>query len=81
MLVATRWVYDFADRSREMREMRRQRRRDTRILGADRVPAGFTITTEACVEYLPRQRTSARRRPLRLTVADAGRQPRRDGSR
>src|SRR5436309_2021505 len=24
----------------------------TRVLGADRVPAGFTITTEACVEYM-----------------------------
>src|SRR5207249_2359168 len=29
----------------------------TRILGAERVPAGFTITTEACVEYLRRERT------------------------
>src|SRR5829696_247265 len=26
----------------------------TRVLGADRVPAGFTITTEACVTYLTR---------------------------
>ena len=24
----------------------------TRVLGAERVPAGFTITTEACVAYL-----------------------------
>src|SRR5712664_2435453 len=24
----------------------------TRVLGAERVPAGFTITTEACVDYL-----------------------------
>src|SRR5215471_15091927 len=24
----------------------------TRVLGPDRVPAGFTITTEACVEYM-----------------------------
>src|SRR5438046_1481212 len=29
----------------------------TRILGAERVPAGLTITTEACVEYLRRERT------------------------
>ena len=29
----------------------------TRILGADRVPAGFTITTEACVEYMNGDRT------------------------
>src|SRR2546421_8570314 len=24
----------------------------TRVLGAERVPAGFTITTEACVDYM-----------------------------
>ncbi|MDQ4040938.1 MAG: pyruvate, phosphate dikinase [Actinomycetota bacterium] len=29
----------------------------TRILGADRVPAGFTITTEACVAYMGADRT------------------------
>src|SRR5881397_1404399 len=29
----------------------------TRILGPERVPAGFTITTEACVEYMRRDRT------------------------
>ncbi|MGI8803296.1 MAG: pyruvate, phosphate dikinase [Solirubrobacteraceae bacterium] len=29
----------------------------TRILGADRVPAGFTITTEACVSYMAAART------------------------
>src|SRR5436305_2829457 len=29
----------------------------TRILGPDRVPAGFTITTEACVAYMQADRT------------------------
>src|SRR6202012_5948031 len=29
----------------------------TRVLGAERVPAGFTITTEACVEYMRHDRT------------------------
>src|SRR3954462_15070781 len=29
----------------------------TRVLGADRVPAGFTITTEACVAYMRAGRT------------------------
>ena len=24
----------------------------TRVLGAERVPAGFTITTEACIAYM-----------------------------
>src|SRR3954471_11033221 len=30
----------------------------TRVLGPDRVPAGFTITTEACVEYMRHDRTA-----------------------
>src|SRR3982750_1937426 len=30
----------------------------TRVLGADRVPAGFTITTEACVAYMRAGRTA-----------------------
>ena len=30
----------------------------TRVLGPDRVPAGFTITTEACVEYMRADRPS-----------------------
>src|ERR1700748_518319 len=29
----------------------------TRVLGPDRVPSGFTITTEACVEYMRADRT------------------------
>src|ERR1700761_7874403 len=29
----------------------------TRVLGPDRVPAGFTITTEACVEYMRADQT------------------------
>ena len=52
----TRWVYDFADGSRDMRELLGGKGANvaemTRVLGAERVPAGFTITTEACVEYM-----------------------------
>src|SRR6202050_4447271 len=52
----TRWVYDFADGSREMRDLLGGKGANvaemTRVLGPDRVPAGFTITTEACVAYL-----------------------------
>ena len=52
----SRWVYDFAEGSREMRELLGGKGANvaemTRVLGADRVPAGFTITTEACVEYM-----------------------------
>lgn len=51
-----RWVYDFAQGSREMRELLGGKGANvtemTRVLGAGRVPAGFTITTEACVAYL-----------------------------
>src|SRR5690606_24190622 len=53
---AMRWVYDFADGSRDMRDLLGGKGANvaemTRVLGADRVPAGFTITTEACVAYM-----------------------------
>ena len=52
----TRWVYDFADGSKEMRELLGGKGANvaemTRVLGPDRVPSGFTITTEACVQYM-----------------------------
>lgn len=52
----SRWVYDFADGSMEMRELLGGKGANvaemTRVLGPDRVPAGFTITTEACAEYM-----------------------------
>ncbi|HEX4187048.1 MAG TPA: pyruvate, phosphate dikinase [Solirubrobacteraceae bacterium] len=51
-----RWVVDFADGSREMRDRLGGKGANvaemTRVLGAVRVPAGFTITTDACVTYL-----------------------------
>ncbi len=50
------WVYDFAEGSRDMRELLGGKGANvaemTRVLGADRVPAGFTITTAACVAYM-----------------------------
>ena len=49
-------MYDFAEGSREMRDLLGGKGAGvaemTRILGADLVPAGFTITTEACVAYM-----------------------------
>ena len=55
-MVSTRWVYDFADGSREMRELLGGKGAGiaemTRVLGSERVPGGFTITTEACVEFM-----------------------------
>src|SRR3954469_24699300 len=54
--MADQWVYDFADGSRDMRDLLGGKGANvaemTRVLGADRVPAGFTITTAACVEYM-----------------------------
>jgi len=56
--LAAKLVYDFEEGSREMRELLGGKGANvaemTRVLGADRVPAGFTITTEACVIYLTR---------------------------
>ena len=55
-LTGPKYVYDFAEGSRDMRELLGGKGANvaemTRVLGADRVPAGFTITTEACVAYM-----------------------------
>src|SRR6201989_178368 len=52
----TKWVFDFSEGSREMRDLLGGKGANvaemTRILGPERVPAGFTITTEACVAYM-----------------------------
>jgi pyruvate, orthophosphate dikinase len=52
----TKYVYDFSEGSRELRDLLGGKGANvaemTRILGPERVPAGFTITTEACVAYL-----------------------------
>ncbi len=57
----TKYVYDFEEGSRDMRDLLGGKGANvaemTRILGADRVPAGFTITTEACVAYMAAGRT------------------------
>jgi pyruvate, orthophosphate dikinase len=51
-----KWVYGFAEGSREMRELLGGKGAGiaemTRLLGSDLVPAGFTITTEACVAFM-----------------------------
>ncbi len=52
----TKWVQDFSEGSKDDRELLGGKGANvaemTRILGAERVPAGFTITTEACVAYM-----------------------------
>ncbi len=58
---ATKFVYDFSEGSREMRDLLGGKGANvaemTRVLGAERVPAGFTITTEACVAFMKSDRT------------------------
>jgi pyruvate,orthophosphate dikinase len=53
---STKWVYAFEEGGRDMRDLLGGKGANvaemTRILGAERVPAGFTITTEACVAYM-----------------------------
>ena len=50
------WVQAFSEGSREQRDLLGGKGANvaemTRVLGADRVPGGFTITTEACVAYM-----------------------------
>ena len=54
-------VYDFREGSREMRELLGGKGANVaemaRVLGEASVPAGFTITTEACVAYMKAGRT------------------------
>src|SRR4029077_4405574 len=67
-----KWVYDFSEGSREMRDLLGGKGANvaemTRVLGEGSVPGGFTITTEGGVEYM-----RAGREPDGLTeqVADA----------
>jgi pyruvate, orthophosphate dikinase len=60
--IATKWTYDFSEGSRELRALLGGKGAGiaemTRVLGPDRVPAGFTITTAACVEYMRADRTA-----------------------
>src|SRR5687768_12397717 len=55
-MAESKWVYDFSEGSKDMRELLGGKGANvaemTRVLGEDRVPAGFTITTEACVAYM-----------------------------
>ncbi|NLT05793.1 MAG: pyruvate, phosphate dikinase [Solirubrobacterales bacterium] len=61
VLSAGKLVYDFAEGSREQRDLLGGKGANvaemTRVLGAERVPGGFTITTEACVAYMDGDRT------------------------
>jgi pyruvate,orthophosphate dikinase len=54
--IAAKWAYDFSEGSRDMRELLGGKGAGiaemTRVLGPDLVPAGFTITTDACVAYM-----------------------------
>jgi pyruvate, orthophosphate dikinase len=51
-----KWIVPFDQGSRDMRELLGGKGANvaemTRVLGPERVPTGFTITTEACVRYM-----------------------------
>ena len=51
-----RWVVDFSEGSREQRDLLGGKGANvaemTRVLGAEMVPAGFTVTTAACAQFL-----------------------------
>jgi pyruvate,orthophosphate dikinase len=53
---AQKYVYDFEEGSRDMRELLGGKGSNicemTRLLGAEMVPGGFVITTEACVAHM-----------------------------
>ncbi len=72
MSSGTKWVYDFAEGSRDMRELLGGKGANvaemTRVLGPDKVPPGFTVTTEACVAYM---REGHEPEGLEQQVADA----------
>jgi hypothetical protein len=69
----TKWVYEFSEGSKEMRDLLGGKGANvaemTRVLGPDKVPAGFTITTEACVAYMKAGRVEPE--GLEDEVADA----------
>ena len=81
---STKWVYDFSEGSRGMRELLGGKGANvaemTRVLGADRVPAGFTITTAACVEYMRLDQVAPKGLEAQVAVA-LGRLEERAGKR
>jgi pyruvate, orthophosphate dikinase len=59
-MTSDKWVYEFSEGSRDMRDLLGGKGANvaemTRVLGEDRVPPGFTVTTEACVAYMRERR-------------------------
>src|SRR5438067_1127669 len=55
-MTSEKWVYDFSEGSKDMRDLLGGKGANvaemTRVLGTDRVPPGFTVTTEACVAFM-----------------------------
>ena len=64
LATTTRWVYPFEDGSAEMRELLGNKGANlaemTRVLGAEKVPGGFTVTTA------PRGRSTDRAPPRQI---------------
>jgi pyruvate, orthophosphate dikinase len=72
-ITANAWVHDFREGSRDMRRLLGGKGANvaemTRILGPGLVPAGFTITTEACVAYMRAGRALPPGLPFELAEA------------
>jgi pyruvate,orthophosphate dikinase len=72
-LTANAWLHDFREGSRDMRRLLGGKGANvaemTRILGPDLVPAGFTITTDACVAYMDAGRALPPGLPFELAEA------------
>jgi pyruvate,orthophosphate dikinase len=71
--MASKWVYDFAEGTRDMRELLGGKGAGiaemTRLLGPELVPGGFTITTAACVAYMHANGTLPKGLDHQVTVA------------
>jgi pyruvate, orthophosphate dikinase len=76
LMATTKWVQNFTEGSKDMRDLLGGKGANiaemTRILGADLVPAGFTVTTAACAEYMRKGRTPPSDLELQVTEALAG---------
>jgi pyruvate, orthophosphate dikinase len=78
-MLQTKCIYDFSEGSRDMRALLGGKGSGiaemTRVLRPELVPAGFTITTEACVAYMRENRTP----PPELDIDVRARELRIDG--
>jgi pyruvate,orthophosphate dikinase len=75
-MAGPRYVFNLAEGSKDMRGLLSGKGANvaemTKVLGPDRVPAGFTLPTEACVEYMRAGRNAPHGWPSRSPMQCAG---------